>query len=332
MSYKAILATNRSVERLFVEAERLYGLRQPDKLATVANVLSCFYPDAGAYFSMLASWCSGKAVRAEHLLDSPIRWVRARASITEGAISWQRGDLDSALNFFDRSLKQSARDDLWNLLNALKMRAVIHSTGGESRLALTELENLYPLASRVSVSHPAAAADYINSLIVELTDANRISEARQLSQKLSRSPLLKIYPEVLSTINDPRLQPRNVIVTVPPKPDMPTKQESMILACLPVKYKPTRPERMLDIMTLIHRRFLPDRILDYILEIGRRVVPSDQPTESNLYVFPVFDLYQARLNKLLEIQRIIHDPRTPDAALDAMIEVSRLGFERTTMI
>src|SRR4029077_3907719 len=66
---------------------------------------------------------------------------------------------------------------------------------GNHRGALALLESLFPLANSMRSSQPHVYHDYLNSLAVELCEAGRLEEAKNVSQIVLASPYASAYPE-----------------------------------------------------------------------------------------------------------------------------------------
>jgi hypothetical protein len=86
--------------------------------------------------------------------------------------------------------------------------AIYKSLEGFHQRALTDLENLYPLAH---YSQPVVFFDYLNSLAVELGEVGRKDEARNVSRIVLASPFAPAYPEWRQTAEDLRPARRSFV-------------------------------------------------------------------------------------------------------------------------
>jgi hypothetical protein len=119
---------------------------------------------------------------------------------------------EQELCFYLESLKTRV-----NIITALRGIAVLKAKEGYHKHALKDLESIYPLAR---YAPPHIYFDYLNSLAVELGEAGRKYEARNIIKHVLASPYAFAYPEWRETAEDLREANRSfaLISLSPPKP------------------------------------------------------------------------------------------------------------------
>jgi len=105
--------------------------------------------------------------------------------------------------------------DAYATLGTQKMTAVINSLEGNHRDAVAMLEKLFPFAHAMRSSQPSIYYDYLNSYAVELCEAGRVEEAKNISRIVIASPFASDYPEYRETRDEIELRgwraPRSVV-------------------------------------------------------------------------------------------------------------------------
>jgi tetratricopeptide (TPR) repeat protein len=140
----------------------------------------------------------------ERVIDKAPLAYRARAMVSLGTTFVQTGDLHSARELYNDALRASRNN--WSDSEAIvlshKMSAVAKSIDGDHRGALEKLERFLPLARIVGTASPQILCDYLNGCAVELAEAGRIEEARNISNIVLASPYAFAYPEWRETSDD----------------------------------------------------------------------------------------------------------------------------------
>jgi tetratricopeptide (TPR) repeat protein len=136
---------------------------------------------------------------------APLRY-RAKAMLSLAAVSAHLKDPDAELYYFTETLKASK--DIATSLTACRGIAVHKAREGYHKQALADLEKILSLAR---FAPPLVYFNYLNSLAVELGEANRKDEARNVSRILLASPLIPVYPEWRETAEDLRPSRRSMV-------------------------------------------------------------------------------------------------------------------------
>jgi hypothetical protein len=204
------------------------------------------------------------------ILDSVIeqsKTYRTKALISRAALEVYKGNLEHALYFYAESIKTNPT--ISDYIAASADIAILKSLEGFKRSALKDLETLLPL---LKYAEPLAAADTLNSYAVELGEAGRKEEARNVIQHVVASPLVIAYPEWQETAKELK-EPDRSFISIPksipqverkpveiepeplPEPEQETKPANVLPSTRPKEAppppKPERvPEDILDRMTV----------------------------------------------------------------------------------
>ena len=187
-------------------AETAIALRQIDRLEELGSILSNLpleeYRVIGHYYQAWCSYRRGENSRA--IFESVIEQsdvYRARAFISLAALEARSGDYTSELNCYTEAIKYARNPT--TLVTALRASAVVKAKEGYRKQALKDLENLMPLAR---FAKPHLYYDFLNSLAVELCEAGRLEEARNISNIVLASPYVFAYPEWRETRDEIELK------------------------------------------------------------------------------------------------------------------------------
>ncbi|HKY03779.1 MAG TPA: tetratricopeptide repeat protein [Blastocatellia bacterium] len=101
-----------------------------------------------------------------------------------------RGNTEAAICFYKEALKTSPT--VSEFIELVRSVAALKSQEGFHKSALKDLENLIPL---VRYAEPRLCYDLLNSYAVELCEANRLEEAREVSHLAISSPFGPYYPQ-----------------------------------------------------------------------------------------------------------------------------------------
>lgn len=147
----------------------------------------------------------------EKAADNGSTRYRARAMAALGTNCLASGDHQSAMSFYREVTAILTRDRVLDLMTsyvATRMTAVIRGMNGDHRGALADLENMFPLVRMASSQQPYAYYDYLNTLAVELSEVERLEEARRAVEIALASPFASAYPEWRETRDEIELKGR----------------------------------------------------------------------------------------------------------------------------
>jgi hypothetical protein len=195
--------------RLIQLGEQAHAFRRFNQVREIGNLLSGFslknYRAVGHYFLAVAANNNGAGdqkqarILFELAADTAPEKYKAKAILSLAAVSANTGDYASELYYFQESLKAARKTDLYTILKAHKGIAVIQAREGSHRDSLSYLETFLPLAMH---AEPQVYFDYLNSYAVELGEAGRKQEARNVSRLVVASPFAYAYPEWKETADD----------------------------------------------------------------------------------------------------------------------------------
>ncbi|MFL6214658.1 MAG: hypothetical protein ACJ74J_12290 [Blastocatellia bacterium] len=120
-----------------------------------------------------------------------------KATLSLGALALHRKDYDSALYFYQETIKAGKLNDA--SLQALKAIGVIKAIDGDHRQAVKNLEGILPV-TKYAPAH--IYFDILNSYAVELGEVGRKDEARHIMRYVLASPFAFAYPEWRETAED----------------------------------------------------------------------------------------------------------------------------------
>jgi hypothetical protein len=221
---------------LVVAAEQAFEFRQVEILEQIRRTilslpLPSSYLSAARYYEALRAHDLGRGDmdRAQAILDRVVddgpSPYRVRGLMSLGAIAHNRLDRHSAMLLYADAGRMAMRGpilDASGLLRSHRMVAVISAIEGDHARALEMLESLLPLAMAIRSSDTYAYFDFLNSLAVELMEANRLEEAQNVSNLVIASPYAPAYPEWRETNNDIAIRryrtPRSLVFMLRPMP------------------------------------------------------------------------------------------------------------------
>ncbi|HSF24288.1 MAG TPA: hypothetical protein VLE20_08690 [Blastocatellia bacterium] len=102
------------------------------------------------------------------------------------------------MSFYAEAMRIVIRNRIFDPVSfcvARRMTAVIRSMEGDHQGALSDLEQMLPLARVVRSVQPYAYYDYLNTLAVEMCAVGRLEEAKNVSEIALASPFAPAYPE-----------------------------------------------------------------------------------------------------------------------------------------
>jgi hypothetical protein len=147
----------------------------------------------------------------ESVVDQATPMYKARAIIALGSMDVACGDIRSAMPLYVKAACGVGRAREFDPLAAYYIQssmAIVRSIDGNHNDALSDLEEMFPLARAVGMSYPALYYNHLNSFAVELLEAGRIIEAQNVSKIILASPYVGAYPEYRETSIDIALRAR----------------------------------------------------------------------------------------------------------------------------
>jgi tetratricopeptide (TPR) repeat protein len=210
--------------RLTQLAEQAHAFRQFDKLKELAFMLSNIpikdYQAVGNYFLAVATNRKGAGNqeeaqrRFELAVDTAPDAYKAKASSSLGAMSARRSDFDAAYYHYREAVKIGKLSATG--LHAIKAISVLKALEGDHPRALKDLENILPV---LKYTPPHIHFDILNSLAVELAEAGRKPEARDIARTVMASPFAFAYPEWRETAETLKVAKRSsVVMNLSPAP------------------------------------------------------------------------------------------------------------------
>jgi tetratricopeptide (TPR) repeat protein len=204
-------------------AEQAQAFRQYDKVKEAAQLLTNIpikhYQTVGHYYLGLCEVRKGKSPKEifERVAENAPAKYRALAMQSLAAIEARKQDYESELYWFAESLEVHPSSEAFIGI------AVVKAKEGDHKHALKDLERFYPLA-RYAPPHIYFA--YLNSLAIELGEAGRKYEARNVIKHVLESPFIIAYPEWQETAEDLR-GPNRSFAVIDPSPLKPRNVLSM---------------------------------------------------------------------------------------------------------
>jgi hypothetical protein len=229
--------------KLVGEAKWAIAFRQVGTLNEIGLILSNLpikeYRLIGQYY---CAWC---AFRGGDITPPVFEKVakestthRASALITLAALEARKGSYESEWDFLIESLKYS--DSLSTSIRAHKGIAVIKAKEGFHEAALKDLENFYPMIRQADAD---VYFDYLNSYAVELGEAGRKGEARNVIKHVISSPFAHAYPEWQETAKELK-EPSRASISVPYIEREPLEVEIDEAQHASTEAKPIKPGRV----------------------------------------------------------------------------------------
>lgn len=162
----------------------------------------------------------------EGVMEEATPLYKARALQAKGVTYHTGGDVDAALPFYVAAGKAAINCDPLTLIWSQQMVAVVRSIHGDHKQSLEGLEQLFPLARAIGRHYPVFYYDYLNSLAVELGEAGRLNEARNICRITLDSPFASAYPNWLETRDEleaKRVSSMLSVIAVGAKPQIQTQ-------------------------------------------------------------------------------------------------------------
>jgi tetratricopeptide (TPR) repeat protein len=261
--------------RVIRQIKAAHAFRQIEQVRELSSLLLNFpikeYQLIAQYYLY---WCRYR--NREYDIDSleviidHTQAYKAQALLTRGTLEYDNRRNREAFYFYSEALK--ARPNVSEYIAISRAIAVAKAVDGFHNLALNDLEKVLPL---IKHAEPRLYFDFLNSYAVELGEAGRLQEARNVSSLVLASPFIHAYPEWQETHAELSLKQKNhSSVTVPclpkqqPKPRQVKPKDNVIK--FPTAKKPPTPDEdefgialaPLQALGLILTAVLGDRITE----------------------------------------------------------------------
>ncbi|MFP5261067.1 MAG: hypothetical protein ACLGJB_04080 [Blastocatellia bacterium] len=226
--------------KLVRHAEHAYIFRKIERAEETARLLINVpirqYQLIGQYYLGWCEYVRGADVKNtfEYIAEHAPLHYRARAMHTLAALAARENDNASELRWIIESMKASP------LLEGMRGMAIFKAREGFHNSSITDLESCLPFAR---YSDPLSYYDYLNSYAVELGEAGRISEARNVIKHVLSSPLTHAYPEWQETAGKLK-EPNRSLVTIPSIERKPLEVEIKETPHASTEAKPSKPARV----------------------------------------------------------------------------------------
>ena len=217
--YQALLSGIKNYKelgnRIIKEIKLAQAFRQVEKVAELSQILVNNpikeYQLIGQYYLL---WCSYRTHQydinaLEEIIDQT-QTYKAQTLLSRGAFEYDHRRNDTALYFFNEALK--ARPTISEYISISIAIAVAKSIEGFHDLALKDLEKLIPI---IKYAEPKLYYDFLNSYAVELAEAGRKYEARNIIKPVLESPYIIAYPEWRETADEVKGTNRSFAVLNP---------------------------------------------------------------------------------------------------------------------
>lgn len=292
----------RSLSRhLAIIARQAYWAKQMDAVEQATQIMLALpisdpLEDTARYYQALCLKQRGDFDGARRLLEriaeEATPQYRARAFQVIGATYFERGEVDSSVQFYLAAGKAAVGCDPLTLAASQKMTAVVRSIHGDHKQALADFENVFPLVRSVGKYYPVLYYDFLNGLAVELGEVGRVAEAEAACAIALASPFAAAYPEWTATRDEiaaKRQYATPSVVTINRAPEAePAQQVEPERKRLPVSAsRPYGPGLKKDsvqrsiIPIAASEAFLCPRIIQSILDwMRKRIGPRAPPTFS----------------------------------------------------
>ena len=182
-------------------------------LKTVRTIAVKEYQLIAQYYVV---WCRCRELKLQDdVLESIVdqsQTYRAKAFLSLAGFAELRGNFELELYFLKESLK--TKPNISDYIQAVRAMGIVKAIEGFHTSALKDLESLIPL---IRHAEPLVYYDFLNSYAVELWEAGRKSEARNIIKHVIASPFAPFYPEWQDTANDLKEPSRSIVALSPSK-------------------------------------------------------------------------------------------------------------------
>jgi hypothetical protein len=217
-SYQQLLSGIRTfrdlANRLLSEIRAAHSFRQTDRVRELSTMLLRLpikeYQSIAKYYLV---WCDCRELKLHtDVLEAVIEQsqaYKAKGLVARAAHEALRGNIEPMMYFYAEALKASP--NVSEYVDTVKAISAVKSVEGFHELALKDLESLIPITKH---AEPFVYFDFLNSYAVELGEAGRKYEARNISRIVLASPFIHAYPEWQETAQYLK-EPKRSFVAVP---------------------------------------------------------------------------------------------------------------------
>jgi hypothetical protein len=244
--FKGIASFDELGNRVIREIKAAHAFRQIDRVRELAGILINLplkeYQLIGQYYFI---WCKCRALQydseaLERIIDRT-HTHKTKALISRAAMEGYQKNIEREFYFYAEASK--SQPTISEHIDILKSIAVIKAKEGFHKAALRELENLIPI---IRYAEPLVYFDVLNSYAVELGEASRKDEARNVIKHVLDSPFAFAYPEWQETAEE--LKPPNRSFVVPDQ--SPPHMGKLLSMPVVEQSKPQRLDRPARIINL----------------------------------------------------------------------------------
>jgi tetratricopeptide (TPR) repeat protein len=200
--------------RIIRQIKAACAFRQVERVRELSEILINFpikeYQLTGHYYIV---WCDGRESKYNtKLLERIIEQTtvyKTKAMFSLAAFEGYQGRTEASIYFYTEALKTC--HSISDYIILIRSIAALKSVEGFHESALKDLENLLPI---IRHAEPLVYYDFLNSYAVELGEAGRGYEARNISSLVLASPFAHAYPEWRETARELR-EPNRAFISVP---------------------------------------------------------------------------------------------------------------------
>ena len=296
--------------RIIKQIKAAHAFRQIDKVRELSRLLLNFpikeYQLIGQYYLI---WCDGRESRydtklLERIIDQTTTY-KTEAMLSLAAFEGYQGRIEASIYFYTDALKTCP--SVSDYIISIRSIAALKSVEGFHELALKDLENLLPL---VRHAEPLVCYDFLNSYAVELGEAGRKQEARNVSRIVVASPFAQAYPEWQETARDLK-EPARSFVALEPTLINPHNVVSMPLA-----------EHVESERVSYNQPSKVTNLQQWKIKMAKDEKPPEELSTRQI-VFKIIDFYtdenttNEQRHRIWEaVQKIMSQPNPPDTESD----------------
>ena len=206
--------------RIIREIKAAHAFRQVETVRELSRILLNVpikeYQLIAQYYMV---WCKCRELKypadvLEQIIEQT-QTYKTKALFSRGAMEGYKGNAEAAIYFYREALKTSPTASEY--IEMVRSIAALKSQEGFHKSALKDLESLIPIMQH---AEPRLYYDLLNSYAVELSEANRLQEAKNVSSLAVSSPFGPYYPEwqeTYSEVNQKLHKKRSTVAVSIPK-------------------------------------------------------------------------------------------------------------------